>query len=246
MAIDWASDHFVRLYTRETEDDLLLSWEARALWHELLKKFDKRGLLPTRRGARGISALVRVPVEVVERALPELLEDGRILETQTGYQAPNYQSANYTSRSSAARKADERTRTQIGRRPVAGTGAQEPSNGDEGYKMSHAVTESHEESLRSDQIRSDHAQGALSSRARRSVISSDWVPSEADRALAVELGLDPETEAKEFLAYWLGEGKPKADWNQTFRARLEKRAEFMRRRRPGASGAQEERDIRDL
>jgi len=118
MSIDWASEHFVRLFTRETEDDLVLSWEARAVWNELLKRFDKHGFIKAKHGARTIAMLIRYPVEVVERALPDLLEDGRIVNQQDGYFAPNYQDANYTPRSAPARKAYSRERSQIGPRPV--------------------------------------------------------------------------------------------------------------------------------
>src|SRR5678816_187087 len=96
MSLDWASEHYVRLFTKETEEDLLLSWEARALWHELLKRFDKHGFIKARQGARTIAALIRYPVEVVERCLPELLNDGRIDQLTDGLCAPNYKSANST------------------------------------------------------------------------------------------------------------------------------------------------------
>lgn len=230
MAIDWASDHFVRLFTRDTEDDLMLSWEARAVWHELLRKFDKQGRLANRRGARGIAALIRVPVEVVERALPELLEDGRLVAVGEGYEAPNYQDANYTPRSTAARKEYSRRRTQLG------------------SCESHEVTRSHDTShgVYQDQGRSgsEHAQGARS-RVRRSLISSDWLPPEPLRERAKELELDWEAETREFVAYWIGEGKAKADWEETFRARLEKRAEQLKHMRKRGR-VEEERNVGEM
>ena len=234
MAIDWASDHFVRLFTRDTEDDLMLSWEARAVWHELLRKFDKQGRLANRRGARGIAALIRVPVEVMERALPDLLEDGRLMAVGEGYEAPNYQDANYTPRSTAARKEYSRRRTQLG--------------SCESQEESREVTPSHDEShgVYQDQGRSgsEHAQGARS-RVRRSLISPDWLPPEPLRDLAKSLSLDCDAETREFVAYWIGEGKPKADWDATFRARLEKRAEQIKHMR-SRGRTEEERNVDEL
>lgn len=258
MSIDWASDHFVRLYTRETEEDLLLSWEARAVWNELLKKFDKQGNIVARKGARTIAALIRYPVEVVERALPDLLEDGRLEQTDNGFRAPNYEAANYTPRSSAARKAYSRLATQIGHHPVAaepsdvaGTDpAGDLQSSELDNKMSRDVTSSHgaepprdKTSIRSDQIRSGHTQSRARARSDgRSSIPPDWAPSQAERDLAISLGLDVDAEAREFVAYWRSEGKPKADWDQAFRSRLEQRGQQRRRAGPKA----EIRELNDL
>lgn len=253
MSRDWASDRFVRLYTDETEDDLLLSWEARAVWNELLKRFDKRGQLVARKGARTIAALIRYPVEVVEQALPDLLEDGRLERVDDGFRAPNYKAANYTPRSSATRKADERTRTQIGSLPVevaVHADTREHDKRELDNKMSRDVTSSHTESravtkvLRSDQISTDHAQIAPA-RARRTTISEDWLPPEPLRIRAEELELDWKAETREFVAYWRGEGKPKVDWDETFRARIELRGEQRRRDRERRING-EVREIPDL
>jgi hypothetical protein len=142
MATDWASEHFVRLYTRETDDDLLLSWEARAVWHELLKKFDKQGRLSTKRGARGLAALIRVPFDVVERAIAELVEDGRLKQEGGLFFAPNYQHANYTPRSPAARMHQLRTRTGLhgaGGGDTSGDGGTSHSASARGQTATHVV-----------------------------------------------------------------------------------------------------------
>lgn len=270
MAIDWASDHFVRLYTRETEDDLLLSWEARAVWNELLKKFDKQGDLVARKGARTIAALIRYPVEVVERALPDLLEDGRLERNENGYRAPNYHAANYTPRSSAARKAYSRLATQIGHEPVVDAHTETPRHAEtrshtESHaemdpagdsrkpdnKMSRDATPSHtgecsrdKTSIRSDQGRSEHTQSRARARsgARKSPIRPDWTPSKASVERARVLGVDLEPAVAEFVAYWRSEGKAKADWDQAFEARLVELGERRKRKQP----LPEERRIDEL
>ncbi len=113
MALDWANEPYVRLYKKETADDLLLSFEARAVWHEMLKKFDRSGLIETRRGAVGLAALIRAPLELVERVLPELYEDGRVVPiADRGFASRNYIVANETPRSNKARQEEHRVRRQ--------------------------------------------------------------------------------------------------------------------------------------
>lgn len=108
--MDWSNENYVRLYTRETDDDLVLSWEARAVWHEMLKRFDRSGFMAIKRGRRGLAAMVRMPLEVVERVIPELLDDGRIREIEAGYIAPNFMEAQEATKSDRQRQRDSRTR----------------------------------------------------------------------------------------------------------------------------------------
>lgn len=108
--MDWANEDYVKVYTRVTDDDLLLSWQALALWRAMLVRFDRSGLIETRRGLRGLAALVHIPLEVVEPAMAELLEDGRITQTPTGYFAPNFMEAQETSKSDKNRQKESRMR----------------------------------------------------------------------------------------------------------------------------------------
>jgi len=108
--MDWNNELYVKLYRRETADDLQLSWEAIALWHQMLKKFDRSGIILARRGALGLAALVRIPTEVIERALPELLEDGRVKEIDGGWVAPNFMAAQEATKAHALRQKEYRER----------------------------------------------------------------------------------------------------------------------------------------
>jgi hypothetical protein len=108
--VDWTNEPYVKVYTRETDDDLLLSWEARALWAAMMVKFDRSGLLETKRGRKGLAALVRIPPEVVERALPELLEDGRVTEILAGFFARNFMAAQEASKSDKLRQRESRVK----------------------------------------------------------------------------------------------------------------------------------------
>ena len=106
--MDWSNETYVKVYTRETDDDLLLSWEALALWRAMLLKFDRSGIIATKRGLRGLSALVRIPLEVIERAMPELIEDGRLKVVDVGFFAPNYIAAQEAAKSDRQRQKESR------------------------------------------------------------------------------------------------------------------------------------------
>lgn len=108
--MDWSNEDYVRLYTRETDDDLVLSWQARAVWHEMLKRFDRSGLIAMRRGRMGLAALLRLPIEIVDGAIPELLTDGRIRELDIGYFAPNFMEAQEATKSDKQRQKESRER----------------------------------------------------------------------------------------------------------------------------------------
>lgn len=108
--MDWSNEPYVKVYTRETDDDLALSWEAVALWNQLMKRFDRSGFVETRRGIRGLAAITRIPLPVVERVLPELLDDGRLVTVDGGYLAPNYIAAQEASKSDKLRQKDSRDR----------------------------------------------------------------------------------------------------------------------------------------
>ncbi len=106
--MDWSNENWVRMYTRDTEDDLVLPWQARAIWKEMLCKFDRSGLIELKRGRAGLAALVRYPIEVIDVAIPELVADGRVREIANGYFAPNFMTAQEAPASDKHRKRESR------------------------------------------------------------------------------------------------------------------------------------------
>lgn len=254
MAIDWSGEPFVRLFKRDTEDDLLLSWEARAVWYEFLKKCDRSGLLATKLGVRGLAIQLRVPEDVIERVLQELLEDGRIQSVPSvGFLAPNYIDANYTPRSDAARQETSRLRNRLSELRAGVL----QGNQDRDDTPSRGITRSHEASRGVTQIiHSDHSDHSSSeprdsreseSRSRpkreRRGIPEDWKPRDEEREYATSLGLNCDDEAKEFHSYWLGDGRPKKNWDLTFRHRLTFQAKH---KQPWKRAQTEIRHIPDL
>jgi hypothetical protein len=246
MGIDWSNEDYARLYKRETDDDLLLSWEARAVWHEFLKRCDKGGLLETKRGVRGFAALIRIPVEVVERVLQELLEDGRLRSVPNkGFVSPNYVSANYVARSTRARQEHSRLMKRVtGSGQTGHDGSDSELSSEDHESVSRGVTSGHAVSHFSHTNQPTNQPPSARSRGRasgsRSAIHPSWEPQAKEREIALGLGLDPDAEAKEFLTYWLGDGRAKADWDQAFESRLLAQA---KRRRPMS---EEVRDVQDM
>ena len=113
MSLDWSNERYVRLYTRDTAEQLCWPWQARAIWPLLLRKADRSGMLPvsSRLGVRGIAALISIPVEVVEPGMEALLEDGCVRAAEGGgYVIPNYLDAQEAPASDAKRQRDLRER----------------------------------------------------------------------------------------------------------------------------------------
>jgi hypothetical protein len=81
----------------------------------MLCKFDRSGVIPVRNGWPSIARMVRWPIEVVERAGPELVTDGRVRVTDHGFVAPNFTDAQTASKSDKLRQRESRDR----RRDVA-------------------------------------------------------------------------------------------------------------------------------
>lgn len=149
----WEDERYVRLYTRDTPELASLSWEARALMWELLRKVDRAGLLPVgRSGVRGLAGLLRMPLDVVESALAELVDDGCVAWSSEGVFLPNFLAAQEANQSDRARKAASREKAAATARDV--THCDQPSHGvtighelgpnvTRGHEPSHAVTSGH-------------------------------------------------------------------------------------------------------
>lgn len=143
--MDWANERYVRIYTRKTADDLILSWEARALWKELICVADRSGVIATSHGPRGLAVLVNIPADVVSASLPELIGDGRISEClePRGYVLRNYIPAQETPSSDAQRKRDERERRGKDANNSVTKRDNESQNVTESHERSRGVTRSH-------------------------------------------------------------------------------------------------------
>jgi len=153
IEVRWEDERYVRLYTRETPEWAVLSWEARAVFHELIKKVDRAGIiLVGKSGLRGLAGLLRMPIDVVERGLMSidgLIEDGCVVAIDGGFMLPNFMAAQEANASDKARKREQRERA----RAAAAKTGQPVTNRDsesrgvtEGHDLSRGVTSGHTES----------------------------------------------------------------------------------------------------
>lgn len=110
--MDWANERYVRVYVRDTDDLLVMSWQARALLWEMTRKADRSGLVETKRGPRGLAVVTHMPLEVVEAALPELMEGegAPVVQNDRGYLLRNFIEAQETPQSDKQRARESRGR----------------------------------------------------------------------------------------------------------------------------------------
>lgn len=108
--MDWENERYVRLYVRDTDDWLALTWQARAMFPLMLRKVDRSGILHTRRGVVGIAAQTGLPLDVCEAGLPDLLRDGSVTKCDAGYLFPNYLAAQEARQSDKQRAKEARAR----------------------------------------------------------------------------------------------------------------------------------------
>lgn len=145
----WEDERYVRVYTRDTAEWIALGWEAQSLFLAIMRKVDRAGILPLgKTGTRGLAGVIRFPIEVVERALPLLLEDGCVARGDGSLIIPNFILAQETSQSDKARQREKRERDRC--RAMSGSAVtkrdSESQNVTESHAESRAVTSGHAES----------------------------------------------------------------------------------------------------
>jgi Meiotically up-regulated gene 113 len=107
----WEDERYVRLYTRDTASWMAIGWEAQALFMLIMRKVDRAGVLELgKTGTRGLSGLFQMPIDVVERAIVALLEDGCIERVGANLVIPNYIEAQEASMSPNMRQKESRLR----------------------------------------------------------------------------------------------------------------------------------------
>jgi hypothetical protein len=122
--MNWSDERYVRVYTRDTIGWFSLGWEAQALFVQILRKVDRAGILDLGIGALGIdtgrdaiadgcvglAGLMRMPVEVVRRALVRLLRDGCIVHEGQYLIVKNFIEAQESTMSTVTRQRESRER----------------------------------------------------------------------------------------------------------------------------------------
>jgi hypothetical protein len=111
--VRWEDERYVRVYTRDTLDWLALGWEAHALFHQILRKVDRAGLLDLgRSGIGGIAIATGIPEEVVGRALAKLAADGCVVLKGSYLVVPNFIEAQEAKQSDKQRQREHREKAR--------------------------------------------------------------------------------------------------------------------------------------
>jgi hypothetical protein len=147
--VRWGDERYVRIYCRDNGDWLALGWEAQALLCLAMRKTDRAGILDVgKNAARGLSAITGMPVEVVERALPILLEDGCLIANETKLVWRNFLEAQEAPATDAqrAREARARARDKAASRSVTVKQESLPPPSQNVTESSQPATDGHESS----------------------------------------------------------------------------------------------------
>ena len=132
--MNWEKEQYVKVYLRDTPEFLAMSWQARALFFELLRKVDRRGIMQVgKHGVRGIAIAIHAPVEEIEAPIGELLEQGRLvwIAEDGHFVIPNHVRAQGAVDCDAMRKRKQRERErQGGHQPGACDPATSRASGD--------------------------------------------------------------------------------------------------------------------
>lgn len=146
----WEDEPYVRVYRRDTPKWLMLPWEARLVFNELLKHCDRAGLIELGEyGADSLAVVMRIPSEVAQRSLDAWLKDGCVQMLDGGVLfVRNYREAQEARQSDKVRKQNERERAAADAKAAAlgipVTNRDEPSQGvTKRHDSSHGVTSGH-------------------------------------------------------------------------------------------------------
>lgn len=127
MPMQWKDESYVRVYTRDTNNWLLFSWEARAVLLFLFRKVDRSGSFEIDPELRGLAKALDMPTDVVQRAIAELTTTRRegstptlVIEGDVLY-LPNFVEAQEVRRETGAeRQAAYRSRTKVAKERARG------------------------------------------------------------------------------------------------------------------------------
>lgn len=113
----WGSELYVKLFKRDTAEWLAVSWQARGLFYELMRKADREGRIALGKmvPAKALGVLLRADPRSLEAPLAELLEDGCVVNEGAFLLLRNFVEAQTTPATAAARKRNVRESLKMSR-----------------------------------------------------------------------------------------------------------------------------------
>lgn len=131
--MDWENERWVKLYTRNTAELVVIGWEARALLWELMRQCDGAGFIDTA-DPEELAVLCHMPSQHVTACHGTLLARGIIEEANGGLLIRNFLEAQDSRTSDKERKRRSRERQRLSKRSVTA-----------GHSESQQVTFCHQE-----------------------------------------------------------------------------------------------------
>jgi hypothetical protein len=226
----WEDERYVKVYVRDTPEFLAMSWQARCLLHELVRKVDRAGILKVGKlGMEGIALALRAPLAEIESPIRELLEEKRLEwnKDQGTFLIPNHIEAQTTPQTDASRKRRERHFAQ----PRNGTSSDPPT------EVSRAVTRGHIASPVDRIDRIEEPDESRLTRARLTPIDPERVLSSEGRAYAESVGVtDVHSVHRDFVNFNVSEAKVSANWEAMWRRWCDRELRIQRRERDRSRG----------
>lgn len=109
--MDWPNERYVRVYVRDSVTWKVIDWQARAVLLFVLRKVDRSGVIDVGEdGIDGLAAIIELPIDVVERGVPQLLKRGTLVRKPTAFVLPNFLEAQEAVQSDAQRARESRAR----------------------------------------------------------------------------------------------------------------------------------------
>lgn len=252
MAMDFENERYVKIYTRDTITLRMLSWQARAVLMQMLRKADRSGTIETgEHGTRGLAVVIDIPADVTCHAIEELVTSGTVVVTSNGFFLPRYAEGQRARDSAAQRKRNERERlttAQVSRSAESvteDTPVSQIVTGSESQSQSvtsgHSVTKNvtlRIEQNRTEQTRLEEIEREASppdaaappkpKRVKRTKcqLPTGWEPDSGCEDLAAQLGVDCRAESVKFRDHFQANGKLHVDWQAAFRNWLRRAAEW--------------------
>lgn len=133
--MDFADEHYVRLYPRRTLTKRRLGWEGRAVMHEMLGEFERAGVFAIAGDpAECIALVTELPLDVVRLGLERLIATGTWLVTESAVVWPTFDEAQ-----TCAKNDKQRQRASRAKRAALAAGGKRSRRN----TPSHAVTIGH-------------------------------------------------------------------------------------------------------
>lgn len=194
----WEDERYVRVYTRDTVGWKMLPWQAKCVLPLILRKLDRSGILDLQEhGNEGISALIDVPLEVVDVGMNSLLSRGALEMRGSVLAAPNFVEAQEAKQSARFRKAESRARARDV--TVVTKRDQESHDVTRSHASGRKVTDGHE---RSRLVTPSLAEPSLAEPSLTTL--SEQVPTSEQPVLELELtpNLKPKKTAEDLRLLW--------------------------------------------